>query len=106
MKTEIHLFLSSEVLKRRFIYKYVYMPYGLKKAGLLWLSCVKRVLLFKAIHKVRFVFLLHATPPFLALAHFLLTLLHTFITAHSPFRRSLHPGALGLQNLLDYTEVT
>lgn len=96
MKTEIHLFLSSPKHCRDFRYKhiflYIYMhDMVLQKTGLLWLSHVKLVLIFKAIHKQSFVFLLHTTPPFLALAHLLPTLLHTFIRAHSPSRRSFSP---------------
>lgn len=88
MKTEIHLFSSSQKQWRDFIYIhiwfYIYVhDMVLQKTGLLWLSHIKLVLIFKAIHKQSFVFFLHATPPFLALAHFLSTLLHVFIRAHS-----------------------
>lgn len=85
---------------------YVYAPYGVTKSWSPVAFYVKLALIFKAIHKQSFLFLLYATPSFLALAHFLPTVLHTFIRAHSPSRRSFHPGVPGLQNLLDYTEAT
>lgn len=75
MKTEVNLFLSSLKCRRG-----DYVPYTvLQKPGLLRLSYVNLVLIFKAIHKQSFVFVLCATPPFLALAHFLPTLLHTLL---------------------------
>lgn len=89
-----------------FFKMYVYAPYGLTKSWSRVAFYVKLALIFKAIHKQSFLFLLYATPSFLALAHFLPTVLHTFIRDHSPSRRSFHPGVPGLQNLLDYTEAT
>lgn len=91
------------MLKRRFyIYMracvYIYMRHTvLQKTGLLWLSYVKLVLIFKAIHKQSFAPLLYATPPFLALADFLPPLLSAHLLGLTHL-----PGAAFILELQDY----